>query len=136
MVFGGKRKDESQENENVVVEHPFGKVETIIGNGTTINGVVEVIGILRIDGKLEGELKSQGDVIVGESGNVASAIAAKNVTVAGRVSGNIEATGRLDILPTGKVLGDIRVGQLAISDGATFQGKCEMIKQPSEPDNK
>ncbi len=132
MVFGGKRKDETLENDGVVVEHPFGKVETIIGNGTTINGMVEVVGILRVDGKLEGELKSQGDVIIGETGNVAASIKAKNVTVAGKVSGNVEATGRLDILPTGKVLGDIRVGQLAISDGATFQGKCDMLK-PQEP---
>lgn len=102
------------------------KVDTVIGKDTIINGTMESKGILRVDGKLQGELTTSGDVIVAEGGQVEAGIKARNISIAGTVNGNIDASGLLEILPTGKLFGDIKVAKLAIGDGAVFRGACEM----------
>ena len=103
-----------------------GKLETIIGQGTRINGTVAVEGTIRVDGCLEGDLQTTGDVIVGENGYIKANIQAQNVTVAGTVAGNIEAIESLNLLATGRIQGDICVGSLAICQGGILRGQCEM----------
>ncbi|MTI93910.1 MAG: polymer-forming cytoskeletal protein [Firmicutes bacterium] len=104
------------------------KVDTVIGKDTVFNGTVEAKGLLRVDGKLVGELIINGDVIVSPTGQVEAGIRARNISIAGTVNGNVDATGLLEIEPTGKLLGDIKVAKLAIGDGAVFRGACEMRK--------
>lgn len=103
------------------------KVDTIIGKETRISGRIEAAGTIRIDGRVDGEIEADGDVVVGEPGRLVASIHARNVTVAGEVQGNIHAEGRLELLPTGKLYGDIKLAVLAIEDGAIFKGACEMI---------
>jgi len=105
------------------------KVDTIIGKGTIVKGNVTASGILRIEGELEGELNSQGDIIVGETGSVKAGIKARSVTVVGQVEGNIEAQERLEIRSGGAVTGDVTVGQIFIDEGASFNGNCSMVKK-------
>jgi cytoskeletal protein CcmA (bactofilin family) len=109
------------------------KVDTVIGKETVINGTMEAKGILRVDGKLQGELTTSGDVIVAEGGLMEAGIKARNISIAGTVNGNIDASGLLEILPTGKLFGDIKVAKLAIGDGAVFRGACEMRKADEAP---
>lgn len=104
------------------------KIDTVIGKETEFKGNITAAGTIRVDGKMEGDLHNKGDVLIGETGCVAASIKARHVTVAGEVRGNIEAEGRLEIVPSGRVLGDIKIANLTIADGATFQGKCEMMR--------
>ncbi|MCG0275110.1 MAG: polymer-forming cytoskeletal protein [Thermosediminibacteraceae bacterium] len=104
------------------------KVDTLIGKGTEIKGTVKASGVIRIEGKIEGELESAGDVIVTETGVVNAQLKARNAIVAGEVSGNILLSGKLEIKSSGKVLGDLKVESISIEDGALFEGKCEMNK--------
>ncbi|NLG80065.1 MAG: polymer-forming cytoskeletal protein [Firmicutes bacterium] len=113
----GKRPAESP--------HPR-RVDTIIGKETRISGRIEAAGTIRIDGRVDGEIEADGDVVVGEPGRLVASIHARNVTIAGEVQGNIHAEGRLELLPTGKLYGDVKVSVLAIEDGAIFKGACEM----------
>lgn len=105
------------------------KIDTIIGKDTAINGKIEAKGILRIDGKVVGEINTNGDIIVSASGTVEAEVNCRSVSIAGVVKGNVEATGILEIEPTGKLMGDISVAKLAIGDGAVFQGVCKMRGQ-------
>jgi cytoskeletal protein CcmA (bactofilin family) len=102
------------------------KIETIIGKDTVINGSVKGNGIIRVDGRIQGEEVSHGEVIIGDSGEVAADIKARQVTIAGLVKGNIYAEGKVEIVETGKVLGNIRSVNLIINEGALFQGTCDM----------
>lgn len=115
-----------------------GKIDTIVGRETEFKGVLTSTGILRIDGRVEGEIIHKGDVAVGETGTVNASIKARNVTVAGTVTGNIDATGRLELLPAARVFGDITVTALVIAEGALFRGASEMKAQdkpvPTKPD--
>jgi cytoskeletal protein CcmA (bactofilin family) len=108
------------------------KVDSIIGKGTEIKGNINASGVLRIDGKIEGGVKTVGDLIVGDTGVVSADISARHITVAGEVRGNITAQGKLELTNTAKVFGDVKVQQLNISDGALFDGKCEMKKEDSK----
>ena len=108
------------------------RVETIIGPGTLFNGTLQVKGALRVDGKAEGSLEASGDVVIGESSHAECSISGRNVKVAGTVRGNIAAAGTLEIAASGKVFGDVTVAKLNISDGAVFQGTCDMKVQPDK----
>jgi cytoskeletal protein CcmA (bactofilin family) len=103
-----------------------GKIETIIGKGTEITGSISGQGIIRLDGKVTGMEVRYGEVIVGESGEVAGDIEAKQITVAGLVRGNITADSKVEIVGTGKVIGNICSERLLISEGAVFHGTCDM----------
>ncbi len=107
-------------------ELDFAKVDTIIGKDTELNGNVNGKGILRVDGRLVGELNQNGDVFVGETGIIDANIKARHITIAGTVNGDIEGTGLLELLPTARLFGDIKVQNLSIGDGAVFKGSCEM----------
>ncbi|UFJ41487.1 polymer-forming cytoskeletal protein [Brevibacillus humidisoli] len=102
------------------------KVDTIIGSGTAFEGNIIASGTVRVDGRLNGEIQTENDVIIGESGQVTGLIKGKNINVAGLVQGNIEAEGQLQIVSSGKVIGDIHVESLQIDDGAKYTGNCRM----------
>lgn len=102
------------------------KVNTLIGVGTEIKGTIKATGGLRVDGRVDGELVHEGDLVVGEEGVVEANIKTRNATIAGEVRGNIEASGRVEIVSTGRLLGDIVVTTLIVNEGAVFDGNCQM----------
>ncbi|RJQ07649.1 MAG: polymer-forming cytoskeletal protein [Bacillota bacterium] len=102
------------------------KVNTLIGVGTEIKGSIKATGGIRIDGRVDGEILHEGDLVVGEEGYVEASVKTRNATIAGEVRGNIEASGRVEIVSTGKILGDIIVTTLVINEGAVFDGTCQM----------
>ncbi|HHY34758.1 MAG TPA: polymer-forming cytoskeletal protein [Firmicutes bacterium] len=113
-----------------------GQIESILGKGLQVKGTIYSKGTLRIDGTCEGTIESEADVIVGESAALNSDIKARNVTVGGTVTGNIAVSGRLEILQTGRVKGDVHVGTIVISEGGLFQGNCTMESNSKEPETK
>ena len=107
------------------------QVETLIGHTTTLKGSLTSSGALRIDGQFEGDIARTADLIIGEAGQVKATISAKNAMVAGIVTGNMDVNDKLELLPSAKVVGDLKVGTLIIGEGAVFKGNCEM-RQPAE----
>ena len=65
-------------------------------------------------------------MIVGESGRVTAQVATNNAWVAGSVTGNVNVTNKLELLPTAKVVGDLNIDKLVVGEGAVFHGRCEM----------
>ncbi|MFQ5855761.1 MAG: polymer-forming cytoskeletal protein [Anaerolineae bacterium] len=102
------------------------KIENVIGSSADFRGDLKTEGGIRIDGVFEGTVESQSNVIIGENARVVADVAAFNITVAGLVEGNITAFGRLEILATGRVVGDVQAGALLIEDGGVFQGQSLM----------
>ena len=105
---------------------PSEKIENVIGPTANFNGHFKADGGIRIDGVFEGIVETAGNVIIGEEAKVMADITARNVSVAGVVKGNINATGRLEILSTGKVWGDIAVASFLIDEGGLFRGQSVM----------
>jgi cytoskeletal protein CcmA (bactofilin family) len=101
-------------------------VSTIIGEESEFKGAIHSQRSIRIEGNVEGEVNSQGEVHVGKTSRVKGNIFAKRVVVAGEVVGNIEATSGLEICNTGRVYGDISGDRLMIEEGAIYKGKVNM----------
>ncbi|GBG56757.1 hypothetical protein SPFL3102_02517 [Sporomusaceae bacterium FL31] len=105
----------------------IGEIETIIGKDTQLKGSVKAQGTIRIDGEFEGDIDSEQDIIIGESGHVTAKINARNVLISGVLQGNVNATGRLELMSSGKLYGDIKANALIIGEGAVFKGVSDMI---------
>ena len=115
-------------NKNVQEVPGSKKIDTIIGKDTVVKGRIDSEGAIRIDGRFEGEIYTTSDLVVGEAGNItATRIEAKNICIAGEVHGNVVASGKLELVPSGKLYGDVQMSILVVEDGAVFQGQCEML---------
>ena len=109
-----------------------GKIENVLGPSASFEGQLKADGNVRIDGHFEGAVETSGNVIIGEKAKVTADIKAGNVQVWGAVKGNITATGRLEILPSGRVWGDIRVTSMLIDEGGMFRGNSVLIGDQDE----
>ncbi|RJX26761.1 MAG: polymer-forming cytoskeletal protein [Dethiobacter sp.] len=102
------------------------KVDTLIGKETSITGKLEARGILRIDGRYEGDIYAESDIIIGETALIKADVKGINITLAGRVEGNIKAENKLEIRSGGALIGDVTAAVLSIEEGSLFAGSCKM----------
>ena len=103
------------------------QVATVIGKNTSMKGVLTASVSLRIDGEFEGEVTTSADFVVGDTASVKAFVVTLNAVVAGNVKGNMVVGNNLELLPTAKVSGDIKVGSLTVCDGAVFNGNCDVL---------
>ncbi|MNP45802.1 Polymer-forming cytoskeletal [compost metagenome] len=109
--------------------------DTLIGQGSEITGKISCEANLRIEGKFNGEIETQGDVTVGEFAVARSNIQAREVFIAGKVYGDIATTGRLMITATGHMFGDVSAASLIIMEGGALSGTSKMISSDPVPEN-
>jgi len=110
-----------------VIDSPASdRIENVIGPTATFVGELKCDGGVRIDGVFQGTLETMGNVIVGETAKVAADLVGRNISISGAVKGNITASGRLEILSTGLVWGDIQVASFLIDEGGVFSGNSQM----------
>jgi len=84
---------------------------------------------LRINGKFEGSLDTKGNLVIGEEAVVNAEIMGENITVSGKVVGDIKAKKRLAVTEGAQIIGDIVTPILKVEEGAYLQGTCQMITQ-------
>lgn len=111
--------EKSQENALVTAE-------TVVGPSVKIQGDLNSEGNIRIEGQVNGKVKTTQNVYIGESAKITADILAGNCTIAGEVQGNIKVTGSLILESTARLSGDMACGVLRVEDGAQFSGKCSM----------
>lgn len=101
-----------------------------IGTSLFIKGEVSGSEDLTVEGRVEGRIDLKDhNLTIANSGKVSAEIHAKNVTIVGEVTGNIQADEKVEIADTGRLTGDIQSPRVAISDGAQFRGSVEMAKE-------
>ena len=103
---------------------------SLVSRNVKIEG--EIIGSenIRIEGTIKGLIKIIGDVFVGAAGIVEANIDATNVSIQGKVTGNITAQQKLELHTSAKLLGDFSCRSLDIKAGAIFEGRTHMITTP------
>ena len=99
---------------------------TIIGAGTVIEGVLKASASMRIEGTVNGDITSEGVVVIANEGVVNGNITAVDVKISGTVEGNLTIAGKTELIANGKLTGDIKTGSLSIDETAIFQGNCKM----------
>lgn len=108
-----------------------GVVSGFVGAGTVVSGDAEFKGMLRIDGRFTGRVRSEkGSLIVSAGGVVEANIEVASAKINGTVIGDIVATGRLEFGRSARVNGNIQTPALVIEEGAVFEGSCRMQMQP------
>jgi cytoskeletal protein CcmA (bactofilin family) len=104
-------------------------IENILGRSCTICGDLDADGAFRIDGTIEGSVKSRAAVVIGESGVVRGSVTGSDVVVAGQIHGDVTCSGHLEILAKGHVEGDINAQSVRIETGGVFRGTSRMGKE-------
>ena len=95
----------------------------VLGGGMALRGEISGEGDFHIYGRFEGEIDVSGQVIVAEAAQVDANINAAAIVIAGRVRGNLSATTRLDILPTGVLTGTLKAGSFSAAEGSSVKGE-------------
>ncbi len=103
-----------------------GRIETIIGKGTNIEGTVNIEGSTRIDGNVTGKVISNDTITVGSTGVVKAEVRAKAIVVGGRVEGNLFASEKVELQAKCELVGDITSKSLLVEHGAIFHGNSKM----------
>jgi len=98
---------------------------TFLGKGARFKGTMTFEGTVRIDGRLEGEIHTKGMLIVGEHAVIEGDINADVVISGGRITGNIIASEKVELLTPGTLIGTIKTPLLSLEEGVSFSGTCE-----------
>jgi len=95
---------------------------TTVAKSDSLQGHVIMKGDGHLLGKFRGEIDCEGELIVGPEADVAANIRTDRILISGFVRGNVTATGRLKIAPSGRLEGDARVGSLVVMEGGVHHG--------------
>jgi cytoskeletal protein CcmA (bactofilin family) len=107
----------------------------ILSSDVEIKGSIKFQKELLIDGKVEGEINSDGVLTIGENADIRGEIKTKSITVFGKVQGNITVAERCELKAKCTLQGDLKAARLVIEEGATFIGKSEVTSgtSPAKP---
>jgi cytoskeletal protein CcmA (bactofilin family) len=95
----------------------------VLSSDVEIKGSVKFTNDLVIDGKIEGQISSEGNLTIGENARIKAEISTATIIVYGKVHGNLTATDRIELKASAEVVGDIKAKVLSIEAGAIFVGK-------------
>jgi len=96
--------------------------KNILSSDVEIKGKLRFSNDLIIDGRIVGEVNSEGDLTVGENAQIVGDVKTRSVVVFGKIEGNITVTDRCELKQNAILHGDVVAGKLAIEEGATFMG--------------
>ena len=104
------------------------EIAAFLSKGTSFKGIITYNGSIRIDGKVEGEIISQGTLIVGESASIQAEVSVGSIVCAGQMTGNIRAGEKVHLQSTATLNGSLSTPALIIDEGVSFNARCEMKK--------
>ena len=134
MIFGGvitvdilrnERTGQSaaqQESRRATNENPY----TTLGKDTEFEGTLKFKEGLKIEGRFKGDITSEGNLIIGKTGQVNAEIQVGSIIVEGKINGNIVATDLIELRSTAEMRGDITASKLKIEEGVSFVGKSDV----------
>ena len=109
------------------------EILSILGEGVEFQGELSFTHGIRIDGTVQGKIRSDASLVVGPKGKVSADIAIRSISINGELRGTVHASERVEIHKMGRVFGDLYTPCLIIEAGAVFEGKCNMMDQSTDP---
>jgi len=111
------------------------EINAFLGKDTEFEGKFSFTGAVRVDGKISGEIFSNGTLIVGESAIIKAQIHVADIIISGEVHGDILAEKKIEITVPGKLFGNIKTPKLVLEEGVIFEGNCKMKDLKEETNN-
>jgi cytoskeletal protein CcmA (bactofilin family) len=106
-------------------------VNSLIGAGSALRGDLDVEGMLRIDGDLQGSVRATGKVVVGEGGRVEASIRARSAIIGGLVKGDLYVQVEARLLSGAVVVGNVFAPRLEAEEGAVIHGDLAVTGRPA-----
>ncbi len=108
---------------------------TVLGSETSFDGVLEFTDNLKINGKFNGTIKSQGNLDIDKDAVcTVDKMSASSIVISGSVTGNISAEERIEMCNGSKVKGNIETARLRIADNVEFEGQVTMLDKEPQVD--
>ena len=105
-----------------------GDVIAFVGEGVTFKGTIRYKGSVRVDGRLEGEIFTDGILIVGEKAVISAKIEAGTIACQGKITGDIVAKERVKLMSPAFFEGSVKTPSISMDEGVVFNGTCVMPK--------
>jgi cytoskeletal protein CcmA (bactofilin family) len=114
--------------------------DTVVGRECQLKGNFHFRGKTQLEGVIEGEISSDGDLYIGEGADIKATVQGERVHVFGRLIGDVVCSERLELFAGARVSGNIASPRLVVHDGVVFDGFCRMEEkvanlQENQPDN-
>ena len=113
---------------------------TTIGEDAVFKGQLRFEKGLRLLGKVEGEIESSGQLVIGEGALLAGDAKAGTIRLDGQVKGNLTADTKVQLSASARLEGDLQTARLEVAEGAVLVGRCTIgvdgkkpTVQPSPP---
>ena len=111
------------------------RIETLVGIGSTINGDIVGNDSLLINGVVTGNVTTESTIRVGTTGVIKGNVKARSAIIGGVIEGNLDTKENTTLGSQSRLLGDLRTSKLKIEEGATFEGRCVMLKDDSKSES-
>jgi len=110
-----------------------GDIIAFVGKGVEVKGAIAYEGTVRVDGRVDGEIQTNGVLIVGEEAVITAKVQAGTVISKGKITGDVIATERVKLMAPAVLSGSIQAPIFSIEEGVTFDGTCEMTGEEAQP---
>lgn len=104
-------------------------ISAFVGKGVEFKGTISYSGTVRIDGYLDGEIHTDGVLLIGEDAVLQAKITAGTVVCKGKVTGDIVVKEQVKLRAPAVVNGSVKTPLLSMEDGVLFNGSLEMAQQ-------
>jgi len=110
--------------------------ETIIGASIKVKGNFHGQGDIIIEGSLEGSLKTNANIYIGEKAKVIANVESKDLIVNGEIRGNVKIKNYLSLGSTARIFGDVQYSEISVAKGAVINGQLASINDDKKSENK
>ncbi|WP_319469545.1 polymer-forming cytoskeletal protein [uncultured Pseudodesulfovibrio sp.] len=114
-IFSKKKSDNSELN-------------AFLGVGTEYRGKLDFVGTVRIDGRFEGEISTDGDLILGRKASITGTVKVGRLTSCGRIEGDVVVKERSMLEKTSVLTGSLKTPVLVVEKGAVIEGSLAMTE--------
>lgn len=111
---------------------PSDSVIAFVGKGVAFKGVITFSGTVRIDGSLDGEIHTDGGLIVGPEAVITAKITAGSLVAEGTITGDITATDRITLLAPAVIQGSLKTPVFSMEEGVRMNGTLEMAESAQQ----
>ena len=105
---------------------------TLIPRGTRIDGQIETAGDLTVEGRLDGRIEIGGLLVVAAGATCRASVRAREARIAGEIMGEVVCSAAIEVLPGGRVVGDLRAPEIEVDAKAFVDGRVDLL--PPQPE--
>ena len=99
-------------------------INTLVGQGSSFKGDVNVHGFFRVDGDFQGSITTEGRILVSPTGRIQGSLTGRDIVVGGVVKGDLYATERITLLASALIVGNLFAPRIQMERGVLVEGYC------------